>query len=103
VKLFVAQRRRETAAVIGVDDSNIRMWQKHKAMISECEASQRNSLDPRKGDFLTVSSRFPQETQDWSKLYCTVLIACTAALSFFQNPVLDRESNQHPFFSPLNL
>jgi hypothetical protein len=27
--------------------------------------------------------------------YCIVLTARTAALSFFQNPVLDRESNPH--------
>ena len=27
--------------------------------------------------------------------YCIVLMAHTAALSFFQNPALDRESNLH--------
>ena len=27
--------------------------------------------------------------------YCIVLTARTAALSFFQNPTLDRESNPH--------
>ena len=27
--------------------------------------------------------------------YCIVLTARTAALSFFQNPALDRESNLH--------
>jgi hypothetical protein len=27
--------------------------------------------------------------------YCIVLTACTAALTFFQNPTLDRESNPH--------
>jgi len=42
-------------------------------------------------------------------LYCIVLIARTAAPSFFQNPALDRESNPHAivirirFFSPLKL
>jgi hypothetical protein len=36
-----AQRRRETtvAAVVGVDESNIQLWQKHKVVISECEAA----------------------------------------------------------------
>jgi len=28
-------------------------------------------------------------------LYCTALAARTVALSFFQNPALDRESNPH--------
>jgi len=28
-------------------------------------------------------------------LYCTVLTAHTAAPPFFQNPALNRESNQH--------
>jgi len=28
-------------------------------------------------------------------LYCIVLTARTAALSFFQHPALDRESNPH--------
>jgi len=27
--------------------------------------------------------------------YCIVLTACTAALSFFQNPAFDLESNPH--------
>ena len=42
-------------------------------------------------------------------LYCIVLTARTAALSFFQNPAHDRESNPHAiliciwFFSPLKL
>jgi transposase-like protein len=53
---------RIAAAVFGVDESNIRLWRKHKTVISGCEASQRkNSLDPRKDDFLKLmvqSSRF---------------------------------------------
>jgi hypothetical protein len=41
--------------------------------------------------------------------YCIVLTAPTEALSFFQNPALDRESNPHAiltriwFFNPLKL
>jgi len=30
---------RKAAAIFEVDESNIRLWQKHKAAISECEAS----------------------------------------------------------------
>ena len=51
VKLFGAQRIRETAAIFGVDESNVRLWRKHKAAISDHE---RNSLDPRKDDFLKL-------------------------------------------------
>jgi len=29
----------KAAAMFGVDESNDRLWQKHKAVISECEAS----------------------------------------------------------------
>jgi hypothetical protein len=36
---------------------------------------------------------YSRDTQDWNKLYCTVVMAHTVALSFFQNPALDRESN----------
>jgi hypothetical protein len=32
--------------------------------------------------------------------YCIVLTACTAAVSFFENPALDRDSNTHPTFWP---
>jgi hypothetical protein len=31
-------------------------------------------------------------------LYCIVLMARTAAVSFFQNPALDREYNPHLIF-----
>jgi hypothetical protein len=40
---------RKVAAIFGVDDSNVRLWRKHKAVIIGCEG---NSLDPRKDDFL---------------------------------------------------
>ena len=42
----------KAAAIFGFDESNVRLWRKHKAVISGCEASRRNSLDPRKDDFL---------------------------------------------------
>jgi transposase-like protein len=29
----------KAAAIFGVDESNIQLWRKHKAAISECEAS----------------------------------------------------------------
>jgi hypothetical protein len=30
---------RKAAAIFGVDESNVRLWQKHKTVISGCEAS----------------------------------------------------------------
>jgi hypothetical protein len=42
---------RKAAAVFGVDESNIRLWWKHKAAISGCEASQRKLTGPKKGQF----------------------------------------------------
>jgi hypothetical protein len=37
--------------MFGVDESNIRLWQKHKAAISGCEASQRKFTGSKKGQF----------------------------------------------------
>ena len=51
VKLFGAQRIRETAAIFGVDESNVRLWRKHKAAISGCEASRKKFTGPKKGRF----------------------------------------------------
>jgi hypothetical protein len=50
---------RKATAIFGVDESNVRLWRKHKAVCVKCH--KRNSLDPRKDDFLklmTRSSRF---------------------------------------------
>jgi len=40
---------RKAAAIFGVDESNVRLWQKHKATISRCEASQNKFTGPKKG------------------------------------------------------
>jgi transposase-like protein len=42
---------RKVAAVFGVDENNIRLWQKHKAAISRCEASRRKFTGHKKGQF----------------------------------------------------
>ena len=39
---------RKSAAVFGVDENNVRLWQKHKAAITGCEASQRKFTGPKK-------------------------------------------------------
>jgi len=40
---------RKAAAIFGVDESNVRLWQKHKAAISGSEASQKKFAGPKKG------------------------------------------------------
>jgi hypothetical protein len=40
---------RKAAAVFGVDEINIRLWWKHKAVISGYEASRRKFSVPKKG------------------------------------------------------
>jgi len=47
---------RKAAAIFGVDERNVRLWQKHKTAISGCEASRRKFTRPKK-------RRFP-ETDD---------------------------------------
>jgi hypothetical protein len=42
---------RKAAAIFGVDESNVRLWRKHKAAISGCEASRRKFTGPKKGRF----------------------------------------------------
>ena len=42
---------RKAAAIFGVDESNVRLWRKHKAAISGCEASRKKFTGPKKGRF----------------------------------------------------
>jgi hypothetical protein len=42
---------RKATAIFGVYVSYIQLWQKHKGVISGCEASQRKFTGPRKGRF----------------------------------------------------
>jgi hypothetical protein len=43
--------KRKATAIFGVDESNVQLWQKHKALISGCEASRRKFTGPKKGRF----------------------------------------------------
>jgi len=85
---------RKAAAVFGVDKSSVWLWQKHKTVISGCEASRRKFTGHKKGRFPEIDAAVFTFFKD-ILLYCIILTARTAALSFFQNPALDRESNQH--------
>jgi len=42
---------RKAAAIFGVDESNVRLWRKHKAAIRGCEASRKKFTGPKKGRF----------------------------------------------------
>jgi transposase-like protein len=43
---------RKAAAIFGVDESNVRLWRKHKAAMSRCEASRKKFTGPKEGRFL---------------------------------------------------
>jgi hypothetical protein len=78
---------RKAAALFGVDESNVRLWWKHKAAISECEASRKIFTGPKNRQipatddvvfwFLTRHTR-----QEYNVLYCILLMTRTTAPSF---------------------
>jgi hypothetical protein len=91
---------RKAAAIFGVNESNVRLWRKQKVAISGCEASLRKFTGPNYYIIIIINNKKID--------YCivlflrcllitliTLLLYCTAAQSFFQNPALDRESNPH--------
>ena len=41
----------KAAAIFGVDESNVRLWRKHKVTISGCEASRKKYAGPKNGRF----------------------------------------------------
>ena len=94
--IWCAQEKgnRKAAAIFGVDESNVRLWRKHKTVISGSETSRRKFTGPKKGRFPEIDDAVFTFFQD-KLLYCIVLTAHTAAVSFFQNPALNRESNPH--------
>jgi hypothetical protein len=67
------------AAIFGVDESNVRLWRKHKTAISGCEASRRKFTRLKKGQFPETDDAVFTFFQD-KLLYCIVLTACTAVL-----------------------
>jgi hypothetical protein len=44
----------KATAIFGVDESNVRLWWKHKAAISGCEASRRKFTGPKKEQFPAI-------------------------------------------------
>jgi len=45
------KRNRKDATVFAVDESNVQLWRKHKAVIRGCEASRKKFSGPKKGRF----------------------------------------------------
>jgi hypothetical protein len=45
------KENRKATAIFGVDESNVRLWRKHKAAISGCEVSRRKFTGPKKRRF----------------------------------------------------
>jgi hypothetical protein len=72
VKLFGAQRRRETAMplqFLELMKATFNCGGNTRQQIAGVRHHEGNSVDPRKDNFLKLmmqSSRFPRETQDWS-------------------------------------
>jgi hypothetical protein len=52
------KEKRKAAAIFGVDESNIQLWPKHKAVISRCEVSRRKFPGPKKGQFSETDDAF---------------------------------------------
>jgi hypothetical protein len=68
---------RKAAAVFGVDESNVQLWQKHKAAISGCEASRRKFTGPKKDNFLKLMMRSSRFCKREARLnYLLVMIYC---------------------------
>jgi hypothetical protein len=44
----------KAAAISGVNESNVRLWLKHNAVIGGVRRHEGNSVDPRKDDFLKL-------------------------------------------------
>jgi hypothetical protein len=62
----------KATAIFGVYESKVWLWQKHKAAISYCEASQKKFTGPKKGRFSEIDYAvftFFQEIWDRNKLY----------------------------------
>jgi hypothetical protein len=97
MKLFGAQRRRETAKplqFLELMKATFDCGRNTKTAMSGCEASGTKFTGSKKGRFSEIYAPVFTVFQD-KLLYFIVLTARTAALSFFQNPALDGRSNPH--------
>jgi hypothetical protein len=61
---------RKAAAIFGVDESNVRLWRKHNAAISGCEASRRKFAGPKKDNFLKLMMQCSHFFKRDSRLDC---------------------------------
>jgi hypothetical protein len=56
---------RKAAAIFGVNESNVRLWRKHKVAISGCEASRRKFIGPNYYIIIIINNKIID--------YCIVL------------------------------
>ena len=97
VKLFGAQKRRETAKPLQFLEqmkATLDCGRSTRQQSADVRRHEGNSLDPRKDDFLKLMM---QSSLFFKINYCIVLFLrhVQQLLSFFQNPALDHESNPH--------
>jgi hypothetical protein len=95
MKLFDAQRRRETAKplqYLELIKATFDCGRNIRQRSAGVRRHKGNSLDPRKDDFLKLM----MQSSHFLKInYCTVFLRHVQRLLFFQDPALDRECNPH--------
>jgi hypothetical protein len=104
VQVSEENRNHKAAAVIGGDESTFPVWQKQKAAISECEASQKTFTWPKKGQFLKLmmrSLRFFQEMQDRNIKSITFFLWCIQWIYHFSKIQLSTADLTHIRFLSL--
>jgi hypothetical protein len=76
-------------AVFGVDESNVRIWSKHKAAISGCEATGKKFTGPKEGRFPEIlmmqSSRSCMRD---ARMDCLWVMVCFARMRDKKRPDL---------------
>ena len=71
---------RKATAIFGVDESNVRLWWKHKAAISGCEASRRKFTGPKKEQFPAIDDAVFTFFQERCKLFVSYDLLCEEAI-----------------------
>jgi hypothetical protein len=73
---------RKAAAIFEADESNVRLWQEHKAAISGCEASRRKFTGPKKRRFPEIDDAVFTFFKDRRKtgLFVTYDLLCEEAI-----------------------
>ena len=59
--------KRKAAVIFAVDESNVQLWRKHKAVISGCEVSRKKFSGPKKRRFPEIDDTFFKFFRERSK------------------------------------